>query len=133
MITVLKVAAFLRRHHAPCRTWPKKNLVSWLLWLWELDAVACVTDKGRLTGVGIARPVRSIVEGRDHYAVANGGTILWVDLAAARNPRVIALLLKQARERWGERLYVAFHRRKWARDTVLPWAAFMNRFNEKGA
>ena len=131
MITILKVAAFLRRHHEPCRRWPKPNLLAWLRWIWALDAVAVVTEHGRLTGVGIARPVNAIEDGRDFYQWHPHGTILWVDLAAALNPQATALLLKQARERWGERAFVAFHRRKWARHLVMPWRNFMGRFKRK--
>lgn len=131
MITVLKIAAFLRRHYPPCRLWPKERFIPWLVWLWKIDAIFCVTNNGRLTGVGIARVVNSIQQGKDKYALDENGTIFWVDLGVALNTQATALLFKQGRERWGERLFVGFHRRKMARHDVLPWREFMNHFKSK--
>lgn len=130
-VSVLKVAAFLRRNYPACQSWPKPNFLAWLNWLCQLNAIACVLDNGRLIGVGIARPVLTMARGKDHYAVDNGGTILWVDVAAAKTTHATALLLKIARNRWGERVFIAFHRRKWGHHTVLPWGYFMGRFNRK--
>ncbi len=131
-MTALKIAAFLRRNSPMCREWPKEELVRWVRWLCAIEAVAVVTNGKRLQAVGVARPVCSIAEAANWYRVSPGGTILWVDLAVSHNPRATGDLLRIARQRWGERLMVAFYRQKWAKTEVLPWRYFMGRFTKEG-
>lgn len=119
---LITVAAFLKRHGAGPRRWPREKLLPWLEWHWKNGGVGVVHDRGRVLAAAVARCVNTFDEADRHYAHREDGALLWVDELASIHPHGLSLLLNQARSRFGPRLAVVGHVfNRPGKLRMLPW------------
>jgi hypothetical protein len=120
--SLISVAAFLKRHGAHPRKWPRSVILPWLEWHWKNGGVGIIHDKGKVLAVGVARCINSMAESGDAYAHDEKGVILWVDELASIHPEGLFFLLNQARTRFGPRLAVVGHVfNRPGKLRMLPW------------
>jgi hypothetical protein len=130
--TLIQTAAFLKRHGAHPRKWPRRTLLLWLEWHWKNGGVAIVHEQGRIFAVAVGRCLRAFAEADEPYVHHEDGAILWVDELASRRPDGLCLLLNLARARFGPRLAVTGHVfNRPGKLRMLPWKTVERLINDR--
>lgn len=101
---LISCAAYLKRHRPETyRHAPREILLGHLLWYWTAGRLGVVLDNGRVVALALARCIEKIDQGKDPYAHAEQGPIVWVEEIVSTHPRGVALLFQQLKQRFGIR------------------------------
>ena len=120
--TLIQTAAFLKRHGAHPKKWPRSVLLPWLEWHWKNGGVGIVHDQGKIIAVAVARCIQTLSEAEQPYAHEDTSPLLWCDELASIRPDGLPLLLNLARHRFGPRLAMLGHVfNRPGQLRMLPW------------
>lgn len=100
---LVSIAAFLKRYAASYRRTGRTRMLEVLRWYWCHGLVGVIREGGKIVAVCTARCVRNAEEGGTPYVHDEAAPIVWVDEIVSRHPHGVALLLRQAQERFGPR------------------------------
>lgn len=127
--TVEEIADFLREHSWNIvGTWSDEILHSHIRWFDAIDGLGRVYKDGKLAGVAFARLVddpETVKYAPDlHYS--KDGCCVFVDLTTAIDREAFRALIWVMIKRFGKRLMIAFHRKKYEeRVSVHNWQQFI--------
>ena len=130
MDPIISTAAFIKRNWAGAADWPREAVVPWLAWHAGNGYAAVTRDgRGRINGVGLARPAASAEAGRDdQYHHAAQGPVIFMDLLIARTPPAMLSLWRLLKRRFGMRERVAMQRWKYNGKLIVH---SMKRYDQK--
>jgi hypothetical protein len=100
-LTVVQVAAFIKRHFRDCRKDRREDLVHWVGWHMQRQLIVTIADEaGKLVGVALGRFLRNAEEGAQPWVTHEHGEIAWVDVVVAKRPEVMPMLVAETMRRW---------------------------------
>lgn len=106
----IPLAAYIKRHYGPARSWSRDALLRWVRWNLGEGFLGYALDDERIVGAGIARPVMRPANGGVDCEFDPEGPCLFVDLAISTAPGALVCLVALMRRRFGFRARVAWFR-----------------------
>ena len=126
-MTPVDYAAWLWRNSPECRSWGWKPLFGWIRHSFKWNGVIHAMEGGELTGVGVARSVRTNQE-NDYFAHDQRGGVVWIDLVVTKSDGAIRKMWREMRRRFPMQFAVGFQRKERGERIVLKPIERMNKF-----
>ena len=106
-----EIAKFILRYDLMYRRWDKQLFLDWLQWHCDHQLLLKAIDfDGSIAGVIIVRPIMKTEHVNEHYVYDPEGNVMYVELAIARKPGVLQILVLAALKQFGQRDWVAWKR-----------------------
>lgn len=127
--TIEQVADFFREHAWDiCGTWEEGVLESWVKWYESFGGLGLVWNGNELEGAAMARVVADPENTRDDEHSENESAIFVFLVAAKSKTAFRTLLLENMFKRYGRKLVIAFHRKKYnGRLRIHNWNDFIKK------
>ena len=109
-MTAVEVAAFIKRHWKPARSWPRSALVPWVQWYMDDDRLVTVKRGDKMIGLCMGRILPAPEAHVDHYIHDEYSTLLWIDLFISQDRHVARIICDAFLKRFGKLEAVGFCR-----------------------
>jgi hypothetical protein len=127
--TIDQVSDFFREHAWEiCGDWEEGVLESWVKWYESFGGLGLVWNGNELEGAAMAKTVNDPEETTEAEYSEHGEAIFVFLVAAKSKTAFRTLLLENMFKRFGKRLVIAFHRKKYCgRLRIHNWTDFMKK------